>query len=884
LLRAWEEALVSISGFGPVVLVVDDVQWADASSLDVLAYLVSGLRHQRVCLFLIYRDGELPDGHMMHGWLADLRRLPVVEDLTLHRLSESDTLAQLRSLLRRDPAPQLVHAVWLQSGGNPYLTELLVRGLNSDAVAIPEELPAELRDAMLAGWHRLTPPTRSLTQVLAVAGRPSTTARLRAVTHRWAGKDAEVQAQVREAAGAGIAVLEGDGRVWFRHPLLAEVLYATLLPEERSAVHAAFADTRDCEQVPVPDDAGGAGSPHLTATLRLADHAVHCEHAGRVDEAFEQYLAAAQRAHAVPAIREEAVLRRRALALWPRVSAEVRTREGTEVDLLTATAEATRWAGDEPAAARLLDRARDLLDDGTDPVTAARVLTLAAETAYTVGAGDGWRVEDLTQAAALTEPLPDTAEHARALADLAQSEAWRGHWDEARAYVDRAEAAAHRAGDPATMTWVHFARSLAYFGQPAGREAAEAARCSAAASEQPEYIALAHLAMVNALESEGRIADCATTLVEGYTAAQHLGVGGMTSYLGLHAAQYLLSVGETDRADQLLREVLAAGPVGAAGAEAHIWAMVAAVRRDDLVRAGGHLDAARALAPHFEHTPGLHGPAALAEYLLAAGQPVQAMAMLHDTIRAHAASEPRYADEMLAWGARAAADQAARVRDASGPARRALEGLRRRRSLADVPSFADVDEAPTQRATHAVYRAEVARLTRSDDAAEQWGTAAAAAAAAGLRYMELEALARLADTLAQRGQRRPAAAPLRAAHRLAKELHAVAVMREVEALARLARIDVTDSAALAQQALRQRPALDGLTRREREILARLVTGRSYAEIAEELFISQKTVGVHVSNLLRKTGNANRVAVAAWARRQGVDLLDDAGGARPDAPA
>ena len=63
--------------------------------------------------------------------------------------------------------------------------------------------------------------------------------------------------------------------------------------------------------------------------------------------------------------------------------------------------------------------------------------------------------------------------------------------------------------------------------------------------------------------------------------------------------------------------------------------------------------------------------------------------------------------------------------------------------------------------------------------------------------------------------------------------------------------------------------IPGLTTREREILAYLVAGRTYGEIARELVISEKTVSVHVSNLLHKTGTANRVELAGLARRTGV---------------
>ncbi len=74
------------------------------------------------------------------------------------------------------------------------------------------------------------------------------------------------------------------------------------------------------------------------------------------------------------------------------------------------------------------------------------------------------------------------------------------------------------------------------------------------------------------------------------------------------------------------------------------------------------------------------------------------------------------------------------------------------------------------------------------------------------------------------------------------------------------------------EALDGRPVAEGagvlLTRREREVLEHVVAGRTYAEIAGALFLSEKTVSSHISNILRKTGTANRVELASWARRGG----------------
>jgi DNA-binding NarL/FixJ family response regulator len=133
--------------------------------------------------------------------------------------------------------------------------------------------------------------------------------------------------------------------------------------------------------------------------------------------------------------------------------------------------------------------------------------------------------------------------------------------------------------------------------------------------------------------------------------------------------------------------------------------------------------------------------------------------------------------------------------------------------------------------------------------------------AAYARWRQAEAL------LARRGPRAPATDALRQAHRTAERLGAAPLRREVESLARRARIGLEEPAAGAVAARPAEPF--GLTPREREVLALLAEGRTNPQIAADLFISVKTVGIHVSNILAKLGVTSRVEAAAVAHRGGL---------------
>ena len=175
------------------------------------------------------------------------------------------------------------------------------------------------------------------------------------------------------------------------------------------------------------------------------------------------------------------------------------------------------------------------------------------------------------------------------------------------------------------------------------------------------------------------------------------------------------------------------------------------------------------------------------------------------------------------------------------------------------------------RAMQALYDAEVLRGRADPRASTAWRHAAEACRDAELAWDEAYARRRAAEALLQaRATRQHGVVELRRAHELATDLEAAPLLVELRALARSSRVPLTDPRTVPAEMV---TGIPGLTTREREILVHLVAGRTYSEIARELVISEKTVSVHVSNLLHKTGTANRVELAGLARRTGVLATD-----------
>jgi DNA-binding CsgD family transcriptional regulator len=194
--------------------------------------------------------------------------------------------------------------------------------------------------------------------------------------------------------------------------------------------------------------------------------------------------------------------------------------------------------------------------------------------------------------------------------------------------------------------------------------------------------------------------------------------------------------------------------------------------------------------------------------------------------------------------------------------------LQRLQEAAEGPAAAGLPELA---AWHALGLAEQTRQHGRADSAV-WATAVAAWERLGQPYRAAYAGYRHAEALLATGDRDTAAAVLARAAERCGRLGARPLDTEVKALAQRARLDLTPPTATAAAAADvPAPAAQlGLTPREVEVLALVAAGRSNRQIAQALFISPRTVGVHVSNILAKLGVAGRVEAAAIAHRLGLD--------------
>ena len=241
----------------PLVLVVEDVHWADHPTRDLLTFLVRNLRHAAVLLVVTFRSAELHAAHPLRPLLAELSRMAGVTRLELPRLSRGQVEAQLEGVLGRPPEPAVTNAVYERGGGIPLFTEALV---SADGTVSPG-VPWSLRDQLLAAVKELPEQTQQVLRAAAAGGLRVGHELLAAVTGL---DDTALAAALRPAVDANVVVADADGYS-FRHDLIRQAVWEDLLPGERARAERAFAEALEAD--PALD---GDGMVQVQACAALA--------------------------------------------------------------------------------------------------------------------------------------------------------------------------------------------------------------------------------------------------------------------------------------------------------------------------------------------------------------------------------------------------------------------------------------------------------------------------------------------------------------------------------------------------------------------------------------------------------------------------------------
>jgi DNA-binding CsgD family transcriptional regulator/tetratricopeptide (TPR) repeat protein len=850
-LAAHAELLQQRSAHTPVLLVVDDLQWADRSTLALLTFVLRRVRDERLLVAASYRSEELDRRDELRAFLADVARAGVVERLELGPLSDAEAMAQLADILGAPPEPGRAAAILSRAEGSPLFVEELA-GVPADEAA--KALPMTLRDMLLTRLRRLSRDAQLAVRVAAAAGRRMHHDLLSEVAGLTG---AALSAALREAVRDHILVTRDAGYA-FRHPLLQEAAYAELLPGERVALHRRLAEVLDAR----PELAGG------NAATVAAEIAHHINNTGDIPRTLSAEVRAGIEAEHVSAPAEASDHFRRALVLWDRVDG-ARQRAGMErAALFARAAQAVASAGRYGEATELVDSAIALVDEAADPVRAGTLHERRGWYSWYDGRGQE-AISAYERAVALIPAEPASAERAGAVARLGLLLLLTGDPAAARPRCEEAIACARAAGARVEEAEAIVALGITHSATgdwDAAMACLRPARDIGREAGAPLLEARAAINLAHVLRRLGRPDEALDVGLDGAQRSRAAGLDFAEGGLCLaNAAEAAFELGRWDLVDELTQRLLERAATGMT----RVWALN---NRAMLLIARGDFDAAEAVAAErraLEPQVQPESAAAIAmqdiEIALWRKRPDDALRRAEEAAGAVRASDEFVHAEVVALGVRAAADAAALARDRHDDAA-ADSALQRAELLRGAANGHDRRPAPAASAT---IDAELARAaggsepTLWDAAARAWDARGARHPAAYARWRQAEAL------LANGAARTVAGNVLRAAEATAQDLGARPLAAEIAALARRARIELAaDSPAVTRAGAAGEPAdAFGLTPREREVLEHLALGQTNRQIAQELFISIKTVGAHVAHIFEKLGASTRGEAAAIAHRQ-----------------
>jgi ATP/maltotriose-dependent transcriptional regulator MalT len=852
--RVFEALLALLESLGqeaPVVLVVEDLHWADSSTRSFLGFLARTVCRERLLVVGTYRSDELHRRHPLRPLLAELSSDQYARLLDLPRFTPEELAQQLEGILAGRPEADLVERIYSRSEGNPlYAEEILAAGLDGRGA-----LPPTLRDALMLRVDRLSPTAQELLRWLAC--QPAADHSLLAAV---AGLEpAELRDALREAVASHIVVTVADEGYAFRHALLREVVYDDLLPGERTELHAVLASALE-ERIE-----GGERGAHITAQA-----AHHWVAAGDQSRALAATARAALAAERVNAFAEAQALFERALALWERVEDPEQLAGLEEVELLRRAASSADQAGDPTRQSALLRRALSLVDAKADPGRAALLHERLSQSLWSQHEQDA-SVDAMIQGLALLPEGEQSPERAKLLSQLAKRRMLQGRLAEAeecaREGIAVARAVGHREAEAIALNALGTA--MGERGQTdAGVEHIRESLAIAREEDLPMEEGGAWINISDVLNLAGRTEEALAVARQGLEA-------GLTSpwrtadWLRLAISDCSFQLGDWDEAEA----AIPAPSRRHTGGTFVYWQLCRAqlaVARGDVALAEEAIAALReATAGSTE--PQFLGPYGVlsAELARRAGDLDSARAAVDEGLdRIEYCSEDVLRISALAVaGLRVEADAGQLARDRRDDEAAALvhsraDALLGRARLAAESGWAV--EAPQL----ATAEAEYARATGGDSgplwaaAAERWEELRRPYQSSYTRWREAEALMAAGD---REGATRAATAALESARRLGSAW----LVDEIESLVARARLQLGGEARPTVASAEEPEDPFGLTARERDVLALVAAGATNREIGERLHMAEKTASVHVSRILAKLDVRSRTEAAAVAHRQGL---------------
>jgi DNA-binding CsgD family transcriptional regulator/tetratricopeptide (TPR) repeat protein len=853
--------LENASQVRPLVVVIEDVHWADPATLTLLRFLIRMIEHSRILFVISFRSDEVSSGGALRRWLPELERDSRTIRLELNRLSPKQSRELADALLGSEPGDPEPSVVYERADGVPFFIEEFL-GCERVRTVAPagaaaggfgtasgaDGIPDTLTEVLLARYHLLGDSAQRLLRLLAAGGARVEHSLLTLVCDE--PEDA-IESAAREAVSSGALLVDATAYS-FRHALVRDAIHAQLLPSERVRYHTRYAQALQSR--------GGASADAIEISYHwLAAHDQR--------NAFSASITAMSQARNAFAFVAAARMGERALELWDQIPEATELAGRSRAELLAETSYILRNAGESERALMLIDEAIAGSPPG-EPALYARMLRDKAS--FLANVGREGSIELLRSALSVLEQEPRSVLRANILGELAARLMLEARFDQAVATADSAYAEAQAVDSQPRMSVALNIRGTARIAQgqiDQGFEDLERAGRLATGdgSAQLRY----WVNYSDAMSLLGRFDDAVRIAEEGADEARRRGVERTTgAMLMSNVIGSLFALGQAARAEQLLDRALALDPpIGYS-------AFLQQLKLQSTLWSGDSAGAERLLRQwrpalvlqlQIDAQSRYSMGAVAAEIALATGSIREAWTQLRFVIEPDHRSYPAYDLPLLAIAARTIAS-ARRTGVLLEPGNNETAAITSRQLEEQLRhAVSGVSFWPTASLYSTIVDAELGGTGGTGTDAHLWAHAAITLGSSRApAQLAPYAAFRAAESFANAGDRPNARLWADSARREAESIglgsitHQVTELQHRVGAVKSDRSDRPDSVPDACDA----SSLDSrLTERERQVLDLVGRGMSNRQIADELFISAKTASVHVSNILRKTGATSRTEAA-----------------------
>ena len=817
----------------PMLLVLEDVHWADQTSLELLHHIAHRVTSLRMMVVATYRSDELHAAHPLRRMLGSLARDRVGEEMRLLALDRSETAEMLKCMLGAEPEPAFAAAIWKRAEGNPFFVEELVSVLaesggfepNAEAAAVLNRipLPSTVSEAILARVNALGERAVETLSAAAVIGRIVEFEDLLTVLGM---SELELLETLEQLVAHQLLREERNDRTdcyAFPHALMQEAIYDSVISRRRRVLHRRVAAALEKRTSRI--------------STRLDELAYHYRLGGDHARAYDYARLAGDEAVRLRAWDDAAAHYENALA-----SLEAMTDDGERTAEVLERLAGVAWRQSKAAAGKqyaeeALRMRRTLGQQEETARLLRRIAALRIEEGDTEGAG-----EALDEALQLLGNQSDSAQLGAIYDDLGRLSLVRGDMHRAETLLMQGLSLAAR--DTQGAEEVLALVSLAELSIVAGQVTAGVARLDLALSllregRLPfERLARMYSEGVRSLLLAQDYDRALSWADEAATLCEHQGVVGLDAlFRAMRAVVLTITSGEEDTLTQ------------AAAAVEDLRRTKRAELRDALRmlgfihRARGELDAARRAYEEAAELCERGRPVGLALVALAEGRVAEAADVLDAALRAIPPSQPLVARQLL--------PHAVEALIAAGRLEEAAAFVENSQKLPDARAGA-AQLAQARGLLRLAQGRSAEALDALNEASKEWERIGNHLEGTRTRVALLEALLSAGDT----------SAGLSLGRQLLDALGRPLLPREREVVRRLLRRAGVRTKANPVATV-DRSGRHGLTAREEAVLCEVANGCTNREIAKKLGIAEKTVSVHVSHILAKLGCKTRTQAARF---------------------